>query len=61
MNTQGRRVTVRNIQCVHSLMMIPLATEECTDDGMISLPMFTTVVGRRADSLVQNINRARAA
>lgn len=53
--------TVRHLQCVPSLTMLPLATEECTDNVMISLPMFTTVVRRRAGSLIQNINRARAA
>lgn len=52
--------TVRIIQCVLSLMMLQLATEESkrhTDNGMISLPMFTTVVRRQACSLIQNINR----
>lgn len=53
--------TVRNIQCVRSLMMLQIATEDCTNNGMSSLPMFTTVVRRQAGSLIQNINRARAA
>lgn len=56
--------TVRNIQYAHSLMMLQLATEECvprTDKGMISLPVFTTVIRGQAGSLIQNINGARAA
>lgn len=44
-----------NIQCGRSLMMLPRATEECTDNGMISLPTFTTVVR----SWFTNINRAK--
>lgn len=41
--------------------MYTLATEECTphtENGKITLPMFTTVVGGgQASSLIQNINR----
>lgn len=41
-------------------MMLPLATEERTQNGKISLPMFITVWDRRrADSLILNINTAR--
>lgn len=39
--------------------MLQLATEGCTprtDNGMITLPMFTTVVRGQVDSLIQNIN-----
>lgn len=49
---------------MHSLKMLQLATEERTprtDNGMIHLPMFTTVVRGQVDSLTQNINRVRIA
>lgn len=56
-----KRRTVRAIQCAHSLMMLPLATEECAgNDGIRRLMFLIVGDGRHAGSLIQNINKARA-